>query len=201
MPAETDIAICNLALGLLGSGTRIGSLTDRTPEAVACSAFFEDVRDTTLRDFDWPFAKAFVNLNLVEEDPTSEWAYSYRIPADCVKARRIVSGIPTEGRDEQIKFLLASDTHGTLILTNEDSAQLEYTRRIDVAGYYPSDFKLALATHLAAWIAPQVTGGDKFKYADRLMRTYAQRISMSQANAHNEEVSPEPPESEFIRGR
>jgi len=201
MSASTNISICNLALGLLGNGKRIGNLSERTVEAIACNAFFEDVRDATLRDFDFPFSKAFVDLILVEEDPTEEWAYSYRMPADCLKARRIISGNPQEANNERVKYLIASDTHGNLILTNHPDAQLEYTRRVDVAAHYPSDFRLALATHLAAWIAPQVTGGDKFKFADKLMRTYQRRISMSQANAFNEEGQPEAPESEFIRGR
>jgi hypothetical protein len=201
MAQTTDIGICNLALGLLGSANRIASLTERSAEAVACTAFFDEVRDATLRDFDWPFAKSIVALVEAADNPTTEWAYAYRVPSTCLKVRRIQSGNVREGYGDRVKYLLAYDDSGQIILTNEASAILEFTKRITVVGHLPSDFRLTLAAHLAAWIAPQVTGGDKFKLAERVMKSYLLRIENTKANAQSEESPPELAESEFIRGR
>src|SRR5665648_440114 len=98
MSSATEI--CNMALGHLASGKEIANLeTERSAEAIACRRFFDSARDAVLRDFSWPFATKIKALSLIEEDPNSEWAYSYRYPTDCLNFRRILSGTRTDTRD------------------------------------------------------------------------------------------------------
>ncbi|HEY2851133.1 MAG TPA: hypothetical protein VGI97_14740 [Gemmatimonadaceae bacterium] len=94
MPRATlnQIAICNMALTHLAVGKRIASLTEKSAEARACSNFYDQTKDEVLRDFAWPFATKTVTLALVEQQPTFEWGYAYRVPIDCLAARRILNG-------------------------------------------------------------------------------------------------------------
>lgn len=87
MSSSTEIS--NMALSHLAISREIAALdTERSQEAQACRRFYETVRKTVLRDYPWPFATKFATLALVEDDPNSEWDFSYRYPSDCLNARR-----------------------------------------------------------------------------------------------------------------
>lgn len=95
----TRESICNRALSHLGIAKTISDLdADGTAESIALLQFYEPSVRQVLRDFAWPFATAFATLDLVEEDPTVEWDYSYRLPSDCLTVRRIVQ--PDSSRNE-----------------------------------------------------------------------------------------------------
>lgn len=200
MASNTEIA--NLAIGHLGVGKEIANLdTENSKEAMACRRFFSDARDATLRDFNWPFARRFRTLTLVEEDPNDEWGYSYRYPTNCLAFRRILSGIRNDTRQSRIPYLLANDDDGELILTDKEDAQGEYTVKITDPARFSADFRIALSLRLAAYIAPWVAGGDPFKLGQRALTLYQFEISKAQATAGNEEQAEEPPESEYVRAR
>jgi len=94
MPKQvsSQVSIANLALANLNSTKFITSFDDTTSEARLCAQFYDQVKDEVLRDFAWPFATVTVSLVLVEMQPTLEWGYSYRLPSDCLAARRLLSG-------------------------------------------------------------------------------------------------------------
>jgi len=76
--------------------TRIGVRLDAGVEAVFPRLNFADERDQVLRDFPWPFAGGYAELELVDGesgDPVNDdWTFAYRIPHDSVTIRRIVTG-------------------------------------------------------------------------------------------------------------
>jgi hypothetical protein len=200
MASNTEI--CNMALSHLGIGKTLSAVeTDRGEEASTCRVFFETARDATLRDFAWPFATKIAALGLVESDPNDEWAYSYRFPTDCLKLRRMLSGVRNDSRQSRSPTKIAKDTAGKLIFSDEVDAQAEYTVRVSDPAFFTDDFILALSLRVASYIAPRVTGGDPFKMGERAMRMYLQEISVAKASALNEEQSEEDPESEFITAR
>lgn len=200
--AASETEICNTALSHLGLGKEIAALeTERSAEASACRRFYDLIRDTTLRDAPWPFATRFADLALVAEDPVDEWSYSYRVPANCLSFRKVLSGLEVDTRDTRVKYRIVSDDAGSLIYTNEENARCEYTILIEDPIRYPADFTLALSLRLAAAIAPRITAGDPFKMGERAMRLYQFEISKAQAQAANEEQPAIEPDSEFVRGR
>jgi hypothetical protein len=200
--ASSDTEICNLALGHLGVLTTIADLTtEQSAEAKICRRFYENTRDSVLRDFNWPFATKIDALALVESDPNDEWDYSYRYPSDCINMRRILSGIRNESPDQRIPYKIGRDNSGRLIFTDQDDAQIEYTMRVETIEEYPPDFVYALSYHLAMYIGPHVTKGDPFKIIDRCERMYSWLMTKAQAQAANEEQPDVLPESEFIRAR
>lgn len=212
---SADVDICNQALSHLGVSTEIQNLeTDKTAEARACRRFYDDARDQALRDFPWPFATTSGTLALVTVNPTSEWAYAYRLPAECLAFRRLVTGrlgaftsdascvdVPVPGLTLRVPFRIARDAAGQLIYTDWPDAVGEWTTRVEDPTQYPPDFRLALSLLLATMIAPRVTGGDQFKLGARAYQLYQLEIGRAQANAANEEQPDPAPDSEFIRAR
>jgi hypothetical protein len=94
MPRATmdQVAICNMALNHLSVGKRIASFTEKSAEARLCASLYDQVKDEVLRDFAWPFATKTATLALVVQQPTFEWGYAYRVPVDCLAARRLLNG-------------------------------------------------------------------------------------------------------------
>jgi hypothetical protein len=199
----SDVEICNLALSFIGTGTEIASFTERSPEARACNQFYEVARDEMLREWPWPFAGKAATLGEVDEDPAlfsdDGWAYSYRYPSDCLFARRIISGVPVDQQGTRVDYKIVQDDEGLLILTNAAEAILEYTYRAEDTVRFPSDFVLALAYRIAAYIAPRLAK-DPSRVAPLVMAMYDKSCAKARRAAGNEEkhtVS----ESEFIDGR
>lgn len=197
--ASSTTEIANFAIGHLGIGKRISDLdTERSAEALACRQFYENTRKQVLRDFPWPFATKFAELGLIEEDPTSEWSYSYEYPSDCLKVKRILSGLRNDTGQSRIPYRLIDER---LILCDLEDAEIEYTKDVEDVTLFPSDFVMALSYLLAAYIAPQVTSGDKFKQKQEMMQMYAMEVSSARANMVNEEQPDQEVDSEFIRTR
>lgn len=199
MPSDTEIA--NFALRHIGSREISNIESDDTEEANACRRFYETARDEMLRDFAWPFATRYVALALVEEDPTSEWAYSYRYPSDALMVRRILSGTRMDSASSTARYIVAGDDTARVIYTGVEDAVAEYTVRADDTGYYPPDFVMALSYRLAAYIAPSLTGGDPFRFGPITKEMFDRSCGKAKRNAWNEERRDQKPESEFTSGR
>lgn len=198
---SAQVEICNMALSHLAVGKEIASITENTEEARVLNRFYEPARKKVLRDGSWPFATRFVALGLVESAPTSEWDYSYRYPTDCLKVRRIFSGTRNDTRQTRVPYKLAGDSQGTLILTDMDDAEIEYTVNADNPQFYAPDFELAFSYYLAFLSASRLTRGDKYKLGAQAFQLYQLEIKKSIGNAANEEQEEEIPDSEFIRER
>ena len=199
---ESSTEISNLALSHLAIGKQVANIdSEKSTEARACRMFFDIARDAVLRDFAWPFATRLFSLGLVETNPNDEWGFSYRMPSDCVQVRRILSGIRNDTRASRVPYIIGSDNTALLIYTDAESATAEYTLRETRVNLYPPDFCIALSLRLAAYIAPQLTGGDPFRLGERSMKMYVVELSKAQASAFNEEQSDQAPEAESIQAR
>lgn len=200
MATQTEIA--NIALTHIGVGKEIGNLeTEKSEEAEACRRMFDLALDETLRGFAWPFATRFVTLALVADNPTTEWAKSYRYPSDCLLLRRLLSGARTDTRQSRVPYRVSGDAQGKLILTDISDAVLEYTVRVTNTETLSPDFTNAIAALLAFYIAPRLTGGDPFKLGQRAYEIWRLAIANAAAMSVNEEQPDEEPDSEFVRTR
>ena len=198
----SKVEIVNLALSHLAQGKEIANLeTEKSEEASAARRFYDIVRDQILRDFPWPFAKRIVALGLVAENPNSEWAFSYRYPTDCLKARRILSGTRNDTLLSRIKYKITGDASGWLIYTDKEEAELEYIAKNDNPQFYPPDFTLAFSYLLAAFMAPRIAGGDAFGLGKNAATLYMITLSQAAAAALNEEQTDSQPEAESITAR
>lgn len=195
--AFTEVGICNMALGRIGQSVTIESLDEASTAARVCNTFYVPSRDFMLCVFPWPFARETATLSQIAEDPTDDWAYSYQVPADCIKARRIVSGVRRNPAGP--KFWIAESAAGKVLYTDESEVVLEYTKRMTDPVYYDADFASALAWYLASEIARPLArevGAGDFAY-----QRFQLALSVAAANAGNEQIADEAPESEFVRDR
>lgn len=196
--AYTEVLIANMALGRIGQSVAIESLTESTTAARVCNTYYVPSRDFVLRAFNWPFARETFTLNQLGEDPTDDWAYYYQVPADCIKARKIVSG--TRRNPAGPKFHIAESAAGKVLYTDEGSpVVLEYTKLMTDPTYFDADFASALAWRLASEIALPLTRDPSA--GSGAANNFQIELAIAAANAGNEQIPDEDPESEFIRLR
>ena len=196
----------NLALGHLGFGTEISNLdTDKSEEATALRRFHDTALEITLRDYNWSFAEAWVQLALVEEfDDTSavkEWKYSFRYPSDALKLRKIWSGIRNDSLQAKVRYRIASDNAGRLIYTDLEEPSLVYTRNVTDYSLFPPDFIMAFSLRWALYVPNRLLAGDPFRIKQDLFAQYQIELSNARANDAMEQVPDEQIQSEFMRER
>ena len=220
MPTQfvpTTTAICNMALAHLAVGKTITAITDGNDQnAKACAAFYDTVRDEVLREFNWPFARRYVTLTLVggtvDVPVTMDYQYSYRLPTDCLRPRRLLPGTRLDAPGTRWSFIVGSDATGRLLYTDfpvidatsttPQQPQLEYTTDITAEAQFTSEFSQAVALKLAFYLAPALSqGGDSGKLGARAFQLYTATIAQAQASALNEQVPDPAPESDFILTR
>lgn len=213
---EEDLSVANLALLHLGVGRTETAPGDQLRAMRAVRQLFTRVRDETFRAYNWPFARKFASLALVA-GPTprasTDYAYSYRYPADCLNAHQLRTGPqrpPASGPESRVPFTIGQDSSGRLIFTDTavvaasgDWAafpELEYTVLVDVS-MWPPDFLAAVAAALAWQAAPFVLKGDARQLRERLKAEYDVAIGRAwRAHLTEQEGDPEP-DSSFINAR
>lgn len=161
MAAYTEVFVCNLALGHIGIGQTIADLAASSHIARACSAVFDHAREEVLERFPWPMISRRVTLNLIEEDPNTEWARSYEYPNGCIAVRRLVTGsLPqAEGAPFEVAQTAAD---GRVIYTDQESAIAEVSYWFDNPGEWPSYLAKAISWNLATYICgPLGKGGQR----------------------------------------
>lgn len=198
---STQTQISNLAIANLGSGKNIASVTERSEEAAACSRWFAITRQRLLQDFPWAFATKFASLALVSQNPTTEYAYAYRAPADCLGVRRILSGTNPDTSETVVGYIQVADIAGVLLYSNQPLAVCEYTSDVTEPAYWPPDFVVAFSYALAASIAPNVTAGDPYHMGEKCDAKYRQLILGAQENSINGNSLTIQPESELTQSR
>lgn len=207
------VEICNMALSRIGNSQHIDSLEERSVQAEQCSLFYELSRDAVLRDFNWPFATKFVVLAEVAANPDPVNPYSYALPIDCLKVRRIVDQIqpasmsyvgawadePIHLYRRELPYRLIQGESTRLIATSISPATLEYTARIEEPGLFDAMFVSALAWKLAAELALPLA--KEQNVAASCEQQYQAKILAAAAASFNEGAGNGFPESVFIQGR
>jgi len=200
MASKTEIA--NMAISHLGIGKEIANVdTEKSQEARACRSFYESAKKITLSDLDWNFASTFATLGLVEEDPTTEYRYSYQYPTDCLRLRRILSGSRQDTQQSRIPYRIVVEGGTRKIYTDQDSAVVEYTTDITDASIFDSEFAMALSYRLAAFICSRLTAGDDFRIKAEMLQHYQMEIGFAKKKNMNEVQHDRHNESDLIRSR
>lgn len=190
MSSKTEI--CNLALSHVGVGNQISNLeNEKSEEANTLKLMYPFALGYLLRNYRFPYFTKTVTLALVEEDPTSEWAYSYRMPNESARVLRIISGFKIDTPETRVQFTISSDESGYLIYTAQQEAQAEIVVNDPDPKFFPDDFTLALSYKLGMLICPRLSGGDVFKISERLSGFFDMYLRRALATAQNEEQLPQ----------
>lgn len=147
----SKISIINMALGWLGAPP-IAGLTERRPEAIYASQYYDSALEQTLRDHKWNFAQRRRRLAALDVPDGYQGIYenAYALPVDCLHAHTVL-----DAAENTFPFIvaLAEDGGSKIVLTNVASAYLAYTALVTVPELYDPNFVRAMSRRLAADIA------------------------------------------------
>ncbi len=184
MTTITDI--CNAAISHVGTRSKISSIDEGSAEANACATHFAMVRDSTLRAFDWNFARVTASLALLQ-GPPARWAYKYAVPVDSLRVRRL-NDVPLLVLPETF-YEMAADTDRTgayisVILTDASPVSAIYTAQVGDPLRWDQGFVDAVVYGLASRICFELSGKEERERA--LTQMWQLKLREAAAQSANE---------------
>ena len=171
---QSDVAICNIALTMLGADT-ITSLDENTENARKLNAVYPYIRNEVLRAYPWNFAIRWASLAQLSETITNDYSYVYQLPTD-PKCLRVI-GLDEDNEDEDFRV-----ENGKLYC-DVSSVSIQYIAEITDATKFDSQFVTALAARLSAELAYAITGSldvKKERWEDYYLKLREARSADSQ---------------------
>lgn len=197
--ASSEVKICNMALGRVGVSSFIDALTESSQEAAVCSQFYESSRDRALVEGRFNFATSRAVLADLGTPPTN-WGYRYALPSDCINVHHlVVAGSRNPTAKNRIQFELAEEGGARVLYTDQEQAELVYTKRITNPNLFTPQFESALAWLLASEIAMPLSAQPSMM--SNALKMYVREIGIAQAASLNESQEDAEPDCEFITGR
>ena len=162
--AESDTTICNQALGRVGD-KRIVDLDDNSDtktEAQQCRLHFKPTRDALQRSHFWVFNKGRAALSQDTNDPDFEYANQFLLPSDFLRYRYKHDGGAASNEISVFSFSLETNVDGAkVLLTDEDSVNLVYSKLVTDAAKFDPLFVEVLVLKLARKLSVPLSGDDK----------------------------------------
>jgi hypothetical protein len=211
----TDVEVINLSLSHIGHTNSISDLDEDSEEARIAGRWFVVAHKELLEMRPWRFARKIANLSLVEEDPNVKWQYAYRYPSDCLTAIEIpfysagnsALYADPDGRnplpilaENKVNFDLGVDDSGSLLFTNVESAQLEYTKYVNI-DLCPNYYCIALSFLLASYIHEPLSKGDMTGLAQKLQAKFEEKLAQAESKNEKQVVQYRTNESAFTLAR
>jgi len=169
---ETELA--NTALGYLGHKV-ILDLEGQDETAQIILTRYDDIRDTTLREIPWKFAKKREHLAASAEAPAHTFANAYNLPSDCLRVLEVGGDTPVTYRVE-----------GRQVVTNSPAPlELLYLSRITNPLEWDAAFWEVFALELAVELASAITG-DNSRTPELRTKLALQRTNAMTINAQEE---------------
>lgn len=137
----SQVEICNLALGKLGSDSFITSIDDGTKSARYLKLFYVPTRDALLRSHLWRFARKRATLAPLVEEPLFDGGSYFQIPEDCLR----IVGTDLDYTGSYGRW----SVEGNKIVADTDALNIVYTYRVEDEGLFDPLFIQAFATYLA----------------------------------------------------
>ena len=205
MPSYSKVQIANMALAECGVGEQIIDLdAEASQSATLLRLYYDPLRQAVLEDHNWQFARTYAALGLVDtadgtQPWSTEWTYTYQVPSDCLRVRRLVDGLGRPGLNGTPTPFQEGGGTTRLLYTDLEDAIAEYTADVTDPAMFSPSFVAALSVRLAAEVSvalSRVRGRD-----EALLRKYAYLLSQAQANDANSQVRDPALHAETIRVR
>ena len=146
-------------------------------------------------------AQTFTIAKERTDDPTDDWAYSYRMPSKMLIPRRVVDGNRTPIRTNRPVFRTGADSLGKLLYCDYDTALVvEYTEVVDES-QFPTDFAEGVAGLLAYKVANLLTQGDPNQMGMRAYQWGMGMLAQAAASDGNENVPDDDPLPDTLQFR
>lgn len=160
MPSETDVL--NDALSQIGASP-IVAIDDGSVSANHCQRLYPALRDALIRAHHWNWAMTRVELAEDATPPPFEFAFSFALPADCLKI------VEFNGVNLDTTLLVQFDQHGAFLykiegrklLTNYGTALIVYLARVTNPDVWDPLFYQVVATWLASKLASAIPKDDR----------------------------------------
>ena len=149
------IQISNMAISLVG-GSSITSFADPILEAEQCDLYYNVARRYCLENRDWTFAAETRRLTKDVMPISSEYTYSYALPADCLVVRVVAA-------DANLRDVVEYQRQSNRVITDSATLYIRYTKDVTSSTLFSSGFATAVAHKLAEFIAPSITGDKGLK--------------------------------------
>lgn len=195
----TPVDICNLALSHIGARAQVSAISppDGSVEAGYCARFYPLARREMLEAENWSFAAKRVPLAEVANEST-QWLYAYALPADFIKARRILEQAELTALNIDVSQAMERqaapyEIEGQVIRTNEPDAVLLYTREVTDSNSFSPMFVSALGMLVASYLSGPIIKGLEGARVGAQWRQAAMDLAASAAasNANNSTESGE----------
>ncbi len=157
--ADSEAAICNVALARIGHTQFIDTLDDASTEAEVCKRLYPACRDELLELIDWPFARRrykpaqILATTLDLAAVPGGWAYAFALPTDGIPngIRKIGSGLHVEREDQAVPYDIEYDnrTQQNILLIDVATPEVVYTMRLTDTKRFAPTFDSAVAWRLA----------------------------------------------------
>lgn len=157
--ANSETSIINQGLGLIGS-LRINDFSDTSetsPQMIQARLHYEPTRDALIRSFRWRFAAARSQLTQDDDSPAFEYDNQFVLPTDFMARRSVFGDSNIPMSNTRVTYAL----EGNLLLTNDSSVNLRYTKQVTDATLFDPLFVKVLALNLANDFIGPLAGGDK----------------------------------------
>ncbi len=193
------IQIFNMALGQIGVTEQVQDLNERSLSRIKCSLYWDNVRDSALADYPWPFATKQADLAEQVIKPIN-WLFQYSLPSDCLRAQHLVVrdaqavGFVQE-LNRRLPYELVWSQSGTALLCNESPATLQYTAQITQDTLYPPQFIDMVSLKLASVLAVPLKADAGLSQS--LFELYNNRLQLAEATQLNQAV-PFPADDRWI---
>jgi hypothetical protein len=187
--ALSSIELCSSALIKIGANG-ISSFEDGTAEARIARSLYPLIRDALLCGHPWTFATARAHLPRLNEEPLSEFAYAYALPADFLKA--LSAGHDSRGRG------LIYQIANRQLHTNAAAVTLTYLFRSS-EGDFPAFFSPVLVTRLAAEFCIPLT--ENSSRAERFHRLAEEELKLAKLSDSQQDTPPKFEDFTLIRAR
>lgn len=162
----TVVEICNQALSLVGTESRILGINDSTNEGKQCRTHYDQVRRSLLEDNDWQFARTQSDMALSTQG-VADYDYVYQMPPNCIVMREVRAptelvsayganlALSADGAPEpfEVRRILGQ----SYVVTDVEEAVGFFTQDVTQAGLYPPSFVEAMVTKLAMKIAMPIS--------------------------------------------
>lgn len=223
MASEVDI--CNAALALLGDAATVASLSppEGSAQASHCARFYPVARDSLLEMSTWSFSTTRVQLAQISYGFTS-WAYAYEAPSDLINTIAVLPSDATDDYGEEVTIgytPLGSPTIGQafyepqpyalefdpvtgvqIILTNQESAVLRYTRIVTDPTQFSPTFVTTLTYWLAGYLAGPIIKGDAGMKVSEVMHQKAMNmLTVSRPSDANQSMTRATQSTPWMTGR
>ncbi len=148
--ADTNITVCNGALGRLG----LSSITNFTAndKSLICGAIYPKFANTLLSMYNWRFARKKSGTLTQTTVPDNAWDLAYLVPSDFL----VLVNLYNSGDTSAQPLVEGYEIFGADILTNQTAAYIDYTYTVDEDNW-PDYFQTFVMSALASVLAIPLT--------------------------------------------